>query len=724
VASSRLRVTPGAWAHTIGVYEPSAAHERGIAGAPMTTVLDPSSRMDTSPAAGTTPHTANAPFAPRRVVLLLGAFFLALYALTMSGHFTSPDEEIMYQVARSMAELRGFGIGGAGGSTFLAVPGADGALYGPYGVVPSALGVPAYLVGRSVAAALPPRYAEVVPRFFFAMDDAVLSALTCVLVYLFAYRLGYGNRIAILVSLGFGVGTLAWAYSKYAWSEPVTALFLVLAVWAAYETTRASSWRWALVSGLAVGLAIGSKITAALVVPVIVGYLLLANPSQGLGVRALRRVLPFLAPLAGTALLIGLFDLVRFGSMLNTGYNLDSMNAVLRVWPPVGIAGLLVSPGKSLFLYSPLALLGVIGWAVLVERRTATALMLALIVLSQVLAVGVLAIWSGDLAWGPRYLVPITALLVLPAGALLRWAGDRVFEWAFIGLLGVGVLINLGAVLLDQRAGYDSLVRSGVRSENLERLRYWNPATSPIVLNWQLLGARYAQRFQSGQRPVVWLDSGTGGGASAPSVPKALLPRWTGSTTRFTLSEANDPLVFRFAYTDFRTAAHLPPADVVIKLDGQTVPEDHVVRRHDDVYLWIVFAYLEGLQHDPHQPSIELDTTTWVPAQAQPGSTDGRALGIQLEDARAWSNEQFLPLAESPAPPLPVSDAEPWSFVSEEWFYVPTTHLADVWLWYLGLSGLPRALVLLGLIPAIGLVTSGWLLVRDARVRQSGHAFD
>jgi hypothetical protein len=154
------------------------------------------------------------------------------------------------------------------------------------------------------------------------------------------------------------------------------------------------------------------------------------------------------------------------------------------------------------------------------------------------------------------------------------------------------------------------------------------------------------------------------------------------------------------------------------------VPEDHVVRRHDDVYLWIVFAYLDGLPHNQDQASIELDTTTWVPAQSQAGSTDGRALGIQLEDARAWSNEQFLPLVESPAPPLPVSDAEPWTFVTEEWFYVPSTHLADVWLWYLGLSGLPRGLLLLGLIPAIGLAVSGWLLLRSSRVRRSGRAVD
>ena len=41
----------------------------------------------------------------------------------------------------------GRGVAAGGGSSFLTVPGTDGASYGPYGAVPSVLGVPAYLVG-------------------------------------------------------------------------------------------------------------------------------------------------------------------------------------------------------------------------------------------------------------------------------------------------------------------------------------------------------------------------------------------------------------------------------------------------------------------------------------------------------------------------------------------------------------------------------------------------
>src|ERR1700726_3977916 len=39
-----------------------------------------------------------------RPTLVLGVFFLSLYLLTMGGHLDSPDEELMFQVTRSLVE--------------------------------------------------------------------------------------------------------------------------------------------------------------------------------------------------------------------------------------------------------------------------------------------------------------------------------------------------------------------------------------------------------------------------------------------------------------------------------------------------------------------------------------------------------------------------------------------------------------------------------------------
>src|SRR5690349_4961896 len=53
---------------------------------------------------------AGPPAAPRferhlaSPALLLGIFLACLYLLTMGGHLDSPDEELMFQVTRSLAE--------------------------------------------------------------------------------------------------------------------------------------------------------------------------------------------------------------------------------------------------------------------------------------------------------------------------------------------------------------------------------------------------------------------------------------------------------------------------------------------------------------------------------------------------------------------------------------------------------------------------------------------
>ncbi|HEV7662144.1 MAG TPA: hypothetical protein VGQ62_01320, partial [Chloroflexota bacterium] len=90
-----------------------------------------------------------------RPVLVLGLFFLSLYLLTMGGHLDSPDEELMFQVTRSIAERGALDIGEVGSSERLvpglALPGVDGRSYTHYGIVSSVLSVPLYVAGRAAA---------------------------------------------------------------------------------------------------------------------------------------------------------------------------------------------------------------------------------------------------------------------------------------------------------------------------------------------------------------------------------------------------------------------------------------------------------------------------------------------------------------------------------------------------------------------------------------------
>src|ERR1700680_3456372 len=143
-----------------------------------------------------------------RPAVILGVFFLSLYLLTMGGHLDSPDEELMFQVTRSLAERGSMDISDTGVAEHLTLTGADGRTYVPYSPVASVISMPFYKVGQGLAAVLPMRYSEVTTRFAVGLRDPLISALAGVVFFMLAVELGYGTRVAMVLTIALGVGTL------------------------------------------------------------------------------------------------------------------------------------------------------------------------------------------------------------------------------------------------------------------------------------------------------------------------------------------------------------------------------------------------------------------------------------------------------------------------------------------------------------------------------------
>jgi hypothetical protein len=633
-----------------------------------------------------------------------------MYLLTMGGHLDSPDEELMFQVTRSLAERGSMEISASVLPLGLTLGGVDGRSYVPYGPVSSVLSVPFFELGVALAAPLPRRFAEVVARFAVGLRDPLFSAGASVLFYAVAIELGYRRTVALALTLSFGVATFAWPFSKYAFSEPVTGFWLLLAVFAAIRAVHADRPVWSALSGVALGLAIGSKVTTAVAVPALVVYLVAAG--SGSLVHRARRLLPFalvfLLPAGG----LGLMNFARFGNPLETGYHLDGL---IDLSNPIGIAGLLVSPDKSLFLYAPVALLGLAGLACLARRLSWETALFVWLVASHVLVYGVLLIWHGDGGWGPRYLVPVLPFIVLPAGAMLAWTrgAARRLSWASFGVLfGLGAVVNVGGVLVDQRVSFDVIFEAagGNIADNSPR---WNPALSPVLIHWNEIAKRTSMFVQWWSQPVS-LVSGTYGKEAdlhKVTVEPDLFPRWTSGSAVFDLKNRGQPAEFTLQYFDNRPS-EIGPAVVQVVVNGSALRDVDVTRRLSDVpaagnlYPLIIEEKLDDAVVGHASSTVEIRSQTW---RAPP---DVRDLGIEIWDLRFRSNGQDFALGEAVFSPMPVSDERPWSYELMTWFYTPPWHLADVWLWYLYLSDLPHWLMLIALVPAATLLWSGSLLWR------------
>jgi len=167
------------------------------------------------------------------------------------------------------------------------------------------------------------------------------------------------------------------------------------------------------------------------------------------------------------------------------------------------------------------------------------------------------------------------------------------------------------------------------------------------------------------------------------------------------LKNHGQPAELTLEYLDNRPSS-LGPAVVQIVVNGSPLPEGDITRTQSDVPLpdkrrpWFVKARLDDAVIGQNAASVE------NPLADMARPPDVRDLGIQIWDLRFRSTGQEPGHGRSAVSPMPVTDALPWSYELETWFYMPPWHLADVWLWYLYLSGLPRSYMLIALAPAAG----------------------
>ena len=225
------------------------------------------------------------------------------------------------------------------------------------------------------------------------------------------------------------------------------------------------------------------------------------------------RILALALPMALGALAYLAFNYLRFGSPWITGYEIDravpnlvydGCNGFCNPWW-VGVHGLLFSPGKSVFLYSPLLLLSAFLIKPFFKKHRAGAILLGGFWLAWLGFYATWWAWHGDFCWGPRYLLPVMGLACLPlAEAWPRLTGPgRAFKTAFALLAGLALLVQALAVCLPFSFYLTSLVPNDLANIYLV---HYIPHLSPIFGQLKMLPVADHLDFYWLERPALpWL---------------------------------------------------------------------------------------------------------------------------------------------------------------------------------------------------------------------------
>ena len=352
--------------------------------------------------------------------------FWLTYLFTASGGLEVSDAVLRYQTARSWLEGQGGALprelGWGGGAVA-----PDGRVYSFYGPLQSVLMVPFLIVARALP--VPGLPTDVVETFAISLGlFPLLSAGVIVLLYLALGHLGVAPRLRLLTCLGIGLGSMFWHYARMGQEESLVAFGFALWLLGAARLIAGRRFPALLMAaGAAVCLATRWSVGPQLAVLALATLILLWRFRERVSLRDLAAGV---ALVAGVAFLVLLYNHVRFGDWLQTGYGLRYAHEghSMFYFDDFGrhLAALLVSPYRGLLFYSPIVLAGVAGFFFL---RTPGGRLLGLTALC-VLAVALLVIaafrfWAGGHSWGPRFLTAPQVLLAPALAALFARAPRR-----------------------------------------------------------------------------------------------------------------------------------------------------------------------------------------------------------------------------------------------------------------------------------------------------------
>ncbi len=444
------------------------------------------------------------PGAHRRALLGLFSFLLAVYLLTAGGHFYNRDEVGLYFMTASLLERGDFAVPPPSPGNVNTQGGAralDGSYQMPFGIGQPLAAAP--LLGL-VRLLLPVGSAPYLEVMLFSVFNQFLGALSALLLALLCLELGAGLKHSLFIALAYGLGTLNWVYSQTFFTEPLTTVLGLGCLLALLQSEREIRGRL-MVAAIFAGFSVWVRFFTVLVLPVYTVAVLVARTrrspqtakvssgssssavedecSVAAGLKPAGRVTDSTWPgsrlawrsaawFAGVSGLFVMAVLWRnhslFGGFLETGYRFLPDGRVRGFTHPFlgGLAILLFSPGKSLFLYAPPVVGGL--WALFRWER-ARKLAVIVIVGTLLVYLGGYAKWcrpEGGFTWGPRFLLPVVPLLLVSLVGVQGSPGRRRFLF-FLVLLGIGV--NSLALTVDFaqriRVRYQEYYRSDGRYE-------------------------------------------------------------------------------------------------------------------------------------------------------------------------------------------------------------------------------------------------------------------
>jgi hypothetical protein len=340
----------------------------------------------------------------------------------------------------------------------------DGHYFSVYPVGPALLALPVYvlpvLAGMSSTSDWVPKLEK--------LSAALITAVS-VLFLFWTLRELTSKGWALIIAGIYAFGTSSFSISCQAlWQHGPSQLFLAFSLYLLVKGIRES---WLVpYAGFTLTSSVLMRPTDALMVLPMAFYLIHRYRSA----RLMKCLLFALPPMA-----FFLYENYRYFGSLGGGHGPQTLDATSFFWRTPffeGISGLLLSPGRGLFIYSPILVLSMVGIGIVWYRGP---LLLRYISIGPLLVMLLYAkwfMWWGGWSYGPRLLAdlaPILCLFLYPLCPRMKGRGALSACFVILALFSVGAH-TLGAFWYDHK--WDAMMDTDRHPE-----RMWHLRNSPLV---------------------------------------------------------------------------------------------------------------------------------------------------------------------------------------------------------------------------------------------------
>jgi hypothetical protein len=352
------------------------------------------------------------------------------------------------------------------------VHGRDGRLQSWYGIGQSLLMLPADVIGTFLEdLPLFAHYKNTDPTvrniFVSFTTNILVTVLTALVCFRLLRQFEFTIKQAVAGVLAVLLATTHLHYTQNMMENNYIYLLTATGFSFEYEWLRTGSRRALLFGTGAFGLNLLTRLTTGLDLLAGIAFVLLVlwfEHERNFWQRTRAYASGAIPVLCFFGLLDRLYQFYRFGSFTNTYVSVVAKETLARHpdWPKsypfetpfhVGFFGALFAPEKSIFLFDPLLILAILvallAWKGSLPAVRAYTLAVFLMLFAYICFYARYTVWSGDMAWGDRYVstsVELSTLLAFPLLLRSRAALGRPLWIAGIVLLIISIVIQLASL--------------------------------------------------------------------------------------------------------------------------------------------------------------------------------------------------------------------------------------------------------------------------------------